>query len=206
MAQAVRDALAQWEPRVDRRGRRRRARPRRPGAGHASRSPTGCKATNDRRNLVYPFYVIPHEEELMALPAPEPRRPHLPGHRRRGQAADPALHPGVDQPQPVRPRRRAHRAVRLDERDGAVPGQPGAGPAVRALPQSGRHRAVPAVGRPAPTSRSGCPPSQDRAGRWCRPALQVTHRAEDRRRQRAASCSPPSSELVIAPAGAGGGA
>ena len=41
----------------------------------------------------------------------------------------PRFTPGVDQPQRVRPRRRAHRAVRLDERDGAVPGQPGAGPA-----------------------------------------------------------------------------
>ena len=27
------------------------------------------RATNDRRNLVYPFYVIPHEEGVMALPA-----------------------------------------------------------------------------------------------------------------------------------------
>ena len=88
------------------------------------------KATNDRRNLVYPFYVIPHEDRIarptMPLPAPESRRSQVPGHRRRGQAAHPAVLPGVDEPQRLRPRCRADRAVRLDERDGAVPRQPGA--------------------------------------------------------------------------------
>jgi phage baseplate assembly protein W len=61
MAQAVRDALAQWEPRVI--------------VEQVDPIPDGddaalivinvtyrVKATNDRRNLVYPFYVIPHEE------------------------------------------------------------------------------------------------------------------------------------------------
>ena len=55
---------------------RRRGRRRSPSTGS---SPAllyidiryAIKATNDRRNLVFPFYVIPGEEELtMALPAP----------------------------------------------------------------------------------------------------------------------------------------
>lgn len=61
MAQAVRDALAQWEPRVD--------------CDEVVVTPDDddaslvriavrytVRATNDRRNLVYPFYVIPREE------------------------------------------------------------------------------------------------------------------------------------------------
>lgn len=62
MAQAVREALAQWEPRVE-------VIDVRPVP--ADKDPTliminvtyRVKATNDRRNLVYPFYVIPHHEE-----------------------------------------------------------------------------------------------------------------------------------------------
>jgi phage baseplate assembly protein W len=61
MAQAVRDALAQWEPRVE------------VDQVNAIPDPHDSalvmitveyrvKATNDRRNLVFPFYVIPHEE------------------------------------------------------------------------------------------------------------------------------------------------
>jgi phage baseplate assembly protein W len=62
MSQAVRDALIQWEPRV-----------------HVSAVEVVpdsddhslvriqvdyvVKATNDRRNLVYPFYVIPRGED-----------------------------------------------------------------------------------------------------------------------------------------------
>jgi len=62
MAEAVRDALAQWEPRVV--------------VEHVDPQPAHddptlitisvtylVKATNDRRNLVYPFYLIPHEED-----------------------------------------------------------------------------------------------------------------------------------------------
>lgn len=61
MSEAVRDALAQWEPRVF--------------VEEVTPTPDEkdnalivinvryrVKATNDRRNLVYPFYVIPHEE------------------------------------------------------------------------------------------------------------------------------------------------
>ena len=96
--------------------------------------------------------------------------------------------PDVDEPQPVRPRRRAHRAVRVDDRDGAVPAQPGARPAVRQVPRPGRHRAVPAQPGPAPTSRSGCrrpatrPSSSPPAPRWARPPGPSTA---------APSCSPP---------------
>jgi len=61
MAQAVRDALTQWEPRVivetvD------TVPDREDSAVVSIRVGYRVKATNDRRNLVYPFYVIPHEE------------------------------------------------------------------------------------------------------------------------------------------------
>jgi uncharacterized protein len=61
MAESVRDAVAQWEPRVD--------------LEDVVVTPDGndasvvwikvayiVRTTNDRRNLVYPFYVIPREE------------------------------------------------------------------------------------------------------------------------------------------------
>ena len=61
MSQAVREAVAQWEPRVevdevdvvpD------------PNDSSLVRIEIGyrVRSTNDRRNLVHPFYVIPHEE------------------------------------------------------------------------------------------------------------------------------------------------
>lgn len=63
MAEAVRQAIAQWEPRVD--------------VEHVDVTPDDVdqalvriavtyrmRATNDRRNLVYPFYVIPREAAL----------------------------------------------------------------------------------------------------------------------------------------------
>src|SRR4051812_12318382 len=62
MAEAVRDAVSQWEPRVgiadlvvdpDERDSSR----------VLIRLTYLVKATNDRRNLVFPFYVIPREEE-----------------------------------------------------------------------------------------------------------------------------------------------
>jgi uncharacterized protein len=61
MAQAVREAVAQWEPRVE--------------VEEVNVVPDSAesslvrieityrvRSTNDRRNLVHPFYVIPHEE------------------------------------------------------------------------------------------------------------------------------------------------
>jgi phage baseplate assembly protein W len=61
MSQAVRDALAQWEPRitvetVDVEQDNRDHSMVRINVSYVVR------ATNDRRNLVYPFYVIPREE------------------------------------------------------------------------------------------------------------------------------------------------
>jgi phage baseplate assembly protein W len=62
IAEAVREAMAQWEPRVE--------------IEDVTPLPDGddgalvrvqisyrVRATNDRRNLVYPFYVIPHDSE-----------------------------------------------------------------------------------------------------------------------------------------------
>lgn len=61
MAQAVRDALSQWEPRaevdeVD-------IVPDRANASLVNIGVTyRVRTTNDRRNLVHPFYVIPRED------------------------------------------------------------------------------------------------------------------------------------------------
>ena len=51
------------------------------------------KATNDRRNLVFPFYTIPDEEpasDTDGASRSQPRRPPVPGPRRRRQAPGPA--------------------------------------------------------------------------------------------------------------------
>ena len=62
IAEAVRDAIAQWEPRVE-------VEQVVPMADDNDDALVRIdiiyrvRATNDRRNLVYPFYVIPHESE-----------------------------------------------------------------------------------------------------------------------------------------------
>lgn len=62
MAEAVRRALAQWEPRIEVED----VRPV-PDAADAALVHIAIsyrvRSTNDRRNLVYPFYVIPHDAE-----------------------------------------------------------------------------------------------------------------------------------------------
>jgi uncharacterized protein len=62
ISQAVRQAVAQWEPRVD-----VEAVVPEPDVNDNAlvhvRITYRVKATNDRRNLVYPFYVIPHESD-----------------------------------------------------------------------------------------------------------------------------------------------
>lgn len=60
--EAVRDALAQWEPRVEVEDVISEQDP----DDHTIvriRIDYRIRATNSRRNLVYPFYVIPHESE-----------------------------------------------------------------------------------------------------------------------------------------------
>ena len=62
MAEYVRDAVSQWEPRVALDNVSITPNP----ADHATVSillDYRVKTTNDRRNLVYPFYVIPREVE-----------------------------------------------------------------------------------------------------------------------------------------------
>src|SRR5688572_782363 len=62
MAQAVRDAISQWEPRVDLEDVVTRADD--DGNGRVVIDITyRMRATNDRRNLVYPFYTIPGEPD-----------------------------------------------------------------------------------------------------------------------------------------------
>ena len=62
MGEAIRDTVSQWEPRVDLEDVAVE-----PDPASASRVTIDLryrvKATNDRRNLVFPFYVIPREAE-----------------------------------------------------------------------------------------------------------------------------------------------
>jgi phage baseplate assembly protein W len=62
MAVAVREALGQWEPRIDVVDVVVVPDATSDGRVHIEID-YRVKATNDRRNLVYPFYVIPREEE-----------------------------------------------------------------------------------------------------------------------------------------------
>lgn len=62
ICEAVRQALAQWEPRVEVEDVIARPAPDHDGLV-AIQVVYRVRATNDRRNLVYPFYVIPHDAE-----------------------------------------------------------------------------------------------------------------------------------------------
>jgi phage baseplate assembly protein W len=62
MAQAVRDAIGQWEPRVDLEDVTTSADEDRQGRVNIDIT-YRVRATNDRRNLVYPFYTIPGEPD-----------------------------------------------------------------------------------------------------------------------------------------------
>jgi phage baseplate assembly protein W len=59
---AVDEALAQWEPRIVVEGVRSAADDPNDGLVHVYIDYT-VRVTNDRRNLVFPFYVIPHDGE-----------------------------------------------------------------------------------------------------------------------------------------------
>lgn len=61
ISEAVRDALAQWEPRVEVESVEPVQDGDEPGLVRIQIT-YRVRATNDRRNLVYPFYVIPREE------------------------------------------------------------------------------------------------------------------------------------------------
>ena len=62
MSEAVREAVARWEPRVTLEDVRLE-----PAVGSTGEVKNHLdyriRATNDQRNLVYPFYVIPREDE-----------------------------------------------------------------------------------------------------------------------------------------------
>ena len=62
MAQAVRDALAQWEPRATVEDVQVRQDDNDHALVHIGVQYV-IRSTNDKRNLVYPFYVIPREED-----------------------------------------------------------------------------------------------------------------------------------------------
>lgn len=61
ISEAVREALAQWEPRVEVEAVEPVQDGDDPGLVRIQIT-YRVKATNDRRNLVYPFYVIPRED------------------------------------------------------------------------------------------------------------------------------------------------
>lgn len=61
MAQAVRDAVRRWEPRVELESVVASSDPE-DSARVLIDLTYAIRATNDRRNLVFPFYVIPREE------------------------------------------------------------------------------------------------------------------------------------------------
>ncbi len=60
MEDAVHEAISRWEPRVELDGIEVVADPASPGAV-SIRIAYRLRATNDRRNLVHPFYLIPGE-------------------------------------------------------------------------------------------------------------------------------------------------
>jgi len=62
MGEAVREAVARWEPRVTLNDVRIEPRPGTVGVVQIELDYV-IRATNDRRNLVYPFYVIPREDD-----------------------------------------------------------------------------------------------------------------------------------------------
>ncbi|MFE9566804.1 GPW/gp25 family protein [Streptomyces sp. NPDC006487] len=62
LAEEVRTSLISWEPRVDVEGVRATSDPDDPSLVYIDVM-YHVKATNDRRNLVFPFYSIPDEEE-----------------------------------------------------------------------------------------------------------------------------------------------
>lgn len=62
ISEAVRDALAQWEPRITVEQVTPVADDEESGMVRIQIA-YRVRATNDRRNLVYPFYVIPHDAE-----------------------------------------------------------------------------------------------------------------------------------------------
>jgi uncharacterized protein len=62
IAEAVRDSLARWEPRIAVDDVQSAVDPDDSTLIRMTIS-YRVRATNDRRNLVYPFYVIPHEPE-----------------------------------------------------------------------------------------------------------------------------------------------
>ena len=65
----------------------------------------------------------------------------------RDAGADPALRPGLDRPQPQRPRDHADRAVRLAGRERHLPAQPGAGEELPRLPEPAGHHPRPGHSR-----------------------------------------------------------
>ncbi len=174
---------SQWEPRVDSRTSTSSPIPATP-AGCMIHLDYRVRATNDRRNLVFPFYVIPRGgPKPMSLPVPNLDDRTFQDLVDEAKRLIPHVLPGVDQPQPDRPRRGADRAVRLDDRDVAVPAQPGAGHVLHAHAEHARASSRSRRRRRGPTSRSGSSTSSTSRSS-SRPAPQVSTAGERRRAAR----------------------
>ena len=145
----VRAALARWEPRIE--------------VAHVDVYPDA-----DEPALLYVdihYRVRAHERpaqprlSLLHDPRPkrpcddpsgsEPRRPPLPGPRRRREAAASSSTARSGRDHNVsRPGRDADRAVRLDDRPAPLPAEPRPGPQLRQVPRVDRRHAVSAERRP----------------------------------------------------------
>ena len=188
IAYDVRVALDRWEPRIDLERRR---------SSGSTRSTAACcyidieyavRGTNDPRNLVFPFYVIPDEEDRCMSAS----RPNL-DDRRFQDLVDDAKRmvqqrcPEWTDHNVSDPGRHADRDVRVHDRPAALPAQPGAGPALHQVPRPARRDAAPADRRRASTSRSGSPRHRRRTS--CCPADTRSPRCAPSRTRR--SCSRP---------------
>ena len=128
-------------------------------ARSTSRSATSFAPRTSRATSCFPFTCCPtrrrsmaaHRSDrgtIMSTSCAESRRPPLPGVGRRCQASRSATVPIVDQPQRFRPRRHAHRDVRLHGRPGPLPPQPRPGPPVHQVHGPDRRPAVARACRP----------------------------------------------------------
>ena len=110
---------------------------------------------NDKRNLVFPFYLKneddeaapPHRQQRYErprsmIPPPKLDDRTLPRHRRGSHLDDPALRAGVDESQSVRSGHHADRARRVDDRPAHLSAQPGSRQELRRVPEPARHQAA----------------------------------------------------------------
>ena len=120
------------------RGARRRRRARIPTA---STSPSSTRSARPTRRATWSTRST-SAGAMRNDPRAEARRQHVCRHRRRGDAAHPALLPGVDQPQSVGPGHHDARADGVDDRAHPLSAQPRPREELPRLPEHDRHPAA----------------------------------------------------------------